>query len=145
MTSLIQDMIQSSRTSFASQFKTISGRKGGSSQDQTHTISRDPDLGVRAGSNGSGGSPAEEGFISEDEDPNLHHGNPNLSQLVMTAEEQRDFDSIDETSMSCQRKKGEPHCERFPRKTLSSTHVLRPHVILCHWTRLATSATSHLR
>ena len=44
MTSLIKDMIQSSLSSFASQFNANSGSKGGTSQDQAPAISRDADL-----------------------------------------------------------------------------------------------------
>ena len=43
MTSLIQDMIQSSLGSFASQFKDSFGSKGDSSQNRAHEISRDQD------------------------------------------------------------------------------------------------------
>ena len=42
MTSLIQDMIQSSQSTFTSQFKSDSGGKGDSSQDRAHKISREP-------------------------------------------------------------------------------------------------------
>ena len=38
----------------------------------------------------------EEGELlaSEEEDPNLHQGDPSLTQLVMTEEEQQDLDSF---------------------------------------------------
>ena len=49
----------------------------------------------------------EEGELaSEEEDPDLHQGDPNLSQLVLTEKEQRDFDSFNEASTSSQSKKG---------------------------------------
>ena len=38
-------------------------------------------------------SEGEEGeFTSKEEDPDLHQGDPNLTQLIMTEEEQRDYD-----------------------------------------------------
>ena len=52
-------------------------------------------------------SEGKEGELaSEEEDPDLHQGNPNLSQLVMTEEEQQAFDSLNEASTSSQNKKG---------------------------------------
>ena len=33
-------------------------------------------------------------LASEEEDPNLHQGDPSLTQLVMTEEEQQDLDSF---------------------------------------------------
>ena len=96
-------LIQSSLSSFASQFKASSGSKGDYSQDQVHEISRDHDLEQDHVDPPEG----EEGELaSEEEDPDLHQRDPNLSQLVLTEEEQRDFDSFKEASTSSQCKKG---------------------------------------
>ena len=138
MTSMIKGMIQSSLGSFASQFNASSGSKGDASHDQAPTISQDPD---RESERDQRDPPVEEeGLFSEDDDPDLHHGDPNLSQLVLTEEEQQDFDSFDETSealTSSQTKKGKPHYGRFPRKLLIFTRKLRLHAILNLVVRLA--------
>ena len=72
-----------------------------------------------------GYGPVEEGELtSECEDPNLHHGDPSLSQLVLTEEEQRDFDSFNEMSTSSQSKKGKPRYGRFAKRIQDFTHKL---------------------
>ena len=73
---------------FASQFKDSSGSKGDSSQDQAQEISQDRDLEQDHADPPEG----EEGELaSEEEDPDLHQEDPNLPQLVMTEEEQRNL------------------------------------------------------
>ena len=85
MTSLIKDMIQSSLSSLASQFNANSGSKGGTSQDQAPRISRDPDLESGRDQADQMDPPVEEeGLFSEDEDRDLHRGDPNLPQLLLT-------------------------------------------------------------
>ena len=122
MTSLIQDMIQSSLSSFASQFKANTGSKGDSSQDQAHDISQDQDQDLEQDP-----SPGQVDHVdppegeeiqgaSEEYDPDLHQGDPNLSQLVLTEEEQRDFYYFNEASTSSQSKKGKPCYGRFPKR-----------------------------
>ena len=65
--------------------------KGCSSQDRAQEISRDQD----PSPDQVDPSVGEEGELaSEEEDPDLHQGDPNLTQLVMTEEEQQDFDSF---------------------------------------------------
>ena len=58
----------------------------------------------------------EEGELgSDEEDSDLHLGDPNLTQLVMTEEEQRDHDSFALALPSVQDKKGKnPFMEGFP-------------------------------
>ena len=108
-------MIQSSLSSFASQFKNNSGSKGDLSQDQGQEISEDLDQDQEQDHMVS--PEGEEGELaSKEEDPDLNQGDPNLSQLVITEEEQQDFDSFNEASMSSQSKKGKLHCGRFPKK-----------------------------
>ena len=52
-------------------------------------------------------SEGEEGqLLSGEEDSDLHQGDPNLTQPVMTEEEQRDYDSFALASPSVQYKKG---------------------------------------
>ena len=85
-------MIQSSLSLFVSQFKSSSGNKRESSQDLAHKISRDQGLeqDPSPGQVDHVDPPkGEEGELaSEEEDPDLHQGDPHLSQLVLTEEEQ---------------------------------------------------------
>ena len=107
-------MIQSSLSAFASQFKSDSGGKGESSQDQTHEISREGEPSPYH----VNPSEREEGeLVSDEEDPNLDRGDPNLTQLLLAEEEQRDFESFTLASpiVSQKGKKGKvPFMEGFP-------------------------------
>ena len=86
ITPLIQDMIQSSLRSFASQFKANSGSKGDSSQAQE--ISRVSHQVLEQDQVDHVDPPEEEGKLAlKDEDPDLHQWDTNLSQLVLTEEE----------------------------------------------------------
>ena len=68
MTSLIKDMIQSSLSTFASQFKSDSGGKGESSQDQAQEVSQEGDPSPDHGDPSEG----EEGELASDkEDPDF--------------------------------------------------------------------------
>ena len=73
MTSLIQDMIQSILSLFASQFKANSGSKGDYSQDQAQEIFRDPGQGLEQD---QVDPPEEEGELAseDDEDPSYNRG-----------------------------------------------------------------------
>ena len=110
---MIQDMNQSFLSLFVSQLKAnSSGSKGESSQDQAYKISRDQDQELEQDPSPSlvdhvNPPEGEEGELtSEKEDPDLHQRNPNLSQLVLTEEELRDFDSFNEASTNFHSKKG---------------------------------------
>ena len=100
VSSPIISLIQFSLSSFASQFKANYGSKRGSSQDQAPEISRDQDQELEQTPSPDQADHVdpqewEEGELaSEEEDPDLHQGDPNLSQLVLTGEKQRDFDSF---------------------------------------------------
>ena len=83
MTFLIQNMIQSSLSTFASQFKSDSGGKGES------FLHREPSPDHVDPSEGEEGE-----LASDEEDPGLDRGDPNLTQLVLTEEEQRNFESF---------------------------------------------------
>ena len=101
-------MIQSSLSSFASQFKADSGSKGDFSQDRAQEISLDQDPSPEQVGQVDQVDPpeGEEGELLafEEEDPKLHQGDPNLTQLPVAAP-------------SVQSKKGKPHCGRFPRES----------------------------
>ena len=100
MTSLIQNMIQSSLSSLTSQFK-FSGGKG--------VASRDQDLESEQNQDQEDPRVEDGGFTSEEEDPDLYHGDPKLSQFLITEEDQREFDSFNdhnEDAMSSQYEKG---------------------------------------
>ena len=111
-------MIQSSLSAFTSQFKSESSSKKVSSQGRARRISGDqepsPDHGDQV--NHVDPSEGEKGELaSEEDDPNWHQGDPNLTQLVMTAEEQRDYDSFAGASLSVHGKRGKtPFLDSFP-------------------------------
>ena len=68
-------------------------------------------------------SEGEEGDLaSDEEDPGLHRGDPNLTQLVLTEEEQRDFESFTLASPSVPQKgkNGKPLYGRVPRRIRNS-------------------------
>ena len=89
MTTLIKDIIQSSLSNFASQFKSDNRGKGESSQD--HETSRDR----LPSPNHVDHSEGEEGELaSDEEDPEINQGDPNLDQLMLTEEEQKHFESF---------------------------------------------------
>ena len=66
-------------------------------------------------------SEGEEGELaSEEEDPDLHRGDPNLTQLVGMEEEQRYFYNFALASLGVQGRKGKTLYGRFPRRILNS-------------------------
>ena len=73
MTTLIKDMIQSSLSNFASHFKSDSGGKGEASQDHETSGDREPSPDRVDPSEGEEGE-----LASEEEDPKLDQGDPNL-------------------------------------------------------------------
>ena len=85
-TTLIKDGIQSSLSNFASQFKSDTEGKGESSQDHESSQYREPSLECVYPLEGE-----ERELGSDQKDPELNQGDPNLDQLMLTEEEQKDF------------------------------------------------------
>ena len=80
------------------------------------------------------------GFTSEEEDPNLYHGDPNLSQFLITEEEQREFHSFNdhnEDAMRSQYKKGKTPLWKVSQENTKIILKARRHVILNLLARLA--------
>ena len=124
MTSLIQDMIQSILSLFASQLKANSASKGDYSQDQAQEISRDPGQGLEQDQVDQVDPPEEEGELAseDDEDPVLQQGDPDLSELVLSEEEQRDMILSMRPQQALRLGKGKPHYGSFPRRIQNFTH-----------------------
>ena len=99
MPTLIKDIIQSSLSSFASQFKSDSVDKGESFQD--HETSRDKEHSPDPSEDPSEGKEGE--LASEGEDPELDQGDPYLDQLMLTEEEEKDFESFTLASLRVKR------------------------------------------
>ena len=87
MTSVLMDMLQSSFSNFASQLKSSSGGQGESESTQNVTSDQEKEPSDHA-------DHSKGGDLASVEDPTENPSDPKLENLMMTEEEERDFDNF---------------------------------------------------
>ena len=107
MTSMLSDMLQASFQQFAFQFNTNSGGQGNNSKEDTipKQVLSEPTVDVASDDDNEnsphrGPEDQSEGEITEGEADPAHSGLPTLDKLIMSKEEQQDYDAFSLASVS---------------------------------------------